>query len=156
MTSLIETKPFIREASLLDVETIQRMFRTFVQSSQYARYVGDSPDHALASIERLVMNDETSVIFVVDAGDDGLIGMLGLVVYEHPFSGDIVAVEAFWWLHPERRGHGAFLLRKGEKWARAKGAIRMDLMQPCDKPRVGEIYQALGFSAIEITWRKNL
>lgn len=132
------------------------MFRTFVASSQYSQYVGDSPEHSIRSIERLVVNDETGVIFVVDAGEDGLIGMLGLMAFEHPFSGAIVASEAFWWLRPDRRGYGAFLLRKGEKWARQKGAVRMDLMQPCDKARVGEIYHALGYAAIEVTWCKSL
>lgn len=150
----IAVKPFIRQADLQDIDHIQAMFRVFVATSQYRKYVGDSPTHSYAAIEKLLTSEDCAV-FVVDAGD-ALIGMLGLCCFSHPFSGEKLAVEAFWWLNPERRGHGAFLLRHGEKWARAQGAQRLDLMQPVDKARVGQIYEALGYSAVEVTWRKTL
>lgn len=144
----------IRLAELRDVEAVQAMFAEFVRSTQYQKYVGVNPEYSVRTIERLITNDD-GALFVAEAGGE-LIGMLGLAVYEHPFSGEIVATEAFWWLNPARRGHGVHLLRRAEKWAKEKGARALSMMAPCDKPRVAEIYEALGYESVELIYQKDL
>lgn len=143
-----------REATQGDVPRLQAMFAEFVRSTQYARYVGNDPEYSSGLLERLIANDD-GAIFVAER--NGLvIGMLGLYVFQHPMSGRFVATEAFWWLDPAHRGSGVFLLRRGERWARAKGAHTLSLMAPADKPRVAEIYEAIGYERVEITFQKNL
>lgn len=144
----------LREAVATDVSQLQTMFATFVASTQYARYVGNDPAYSTGLIERLIANDD-GVIFVA-VRNGAVIGMLGLVAFQHPMSGERVASEAFWWLDPAQRGYGGFLLKRGERWAIAHGARRLSLMAPADKPRVGEIYAALGYDCVEITYQKDL
>lgn len=147
-------KPFVREATLEDVAPIQAMFEEFVRTSQYARYVGNDPEYSAGLIERLITLED-GTIFVVQA-EDGLIGMFGLMIFHHPMSNERVSTEVFWWLNPGRRGYGVYLLRRAERWAREHGARRLSLMQPFDKPRVGEIYFAEGYSPVEVVHQKDL
>lgn len=151
---MIAVKPFVRQATLADVKTVQAMFATFVASTQYAKYVGNDPAYSTGLIERLITMDDAA-LFVVQA-EDGVIGMIGLLIYQHPMSGQRVAVEAFWWLNPDRRGYGVYLLRRAEKWARAQGAMSFAMMAPADNPRVAEIYEACGYERVEITYQKDL
>ena len=144
----------LREATGADVPQLQTMFETFVASTQYARYVGHDPAYSTGLIERLIANRD-GVIFAA-VRNERVIGMLGLILFQHPMSGERVASEVFWWLDPAQRGYGGFLLRRGEKWARVHGARRLSLMAPADKPRVGEIYTALGYEQVEVTYQKDL
>lgn len=150
----METKAITRVATLEDVDAIQAMFARFVETSQYIRFIGQNAEYSMGLIERLIVNDD-GAIFVADAGGE-VIGMIGLAVYQHPMSGEHVAVEAFWWLNPDHRGYGVYLLRKAEKWAKAKGARSLSMMAPCDNPRVQEIYSALGYEAVEVTYQRTL
>lgn len=149
-----EAPPVMREATAADVPRLQEMFLEFVASTQYARYVGQDPAHATAFLEQLVAGDD-SAVFVADR-DGVVIGMLGLWVYAHPMSGERVATEAFWWLDPRDRGWGVWLLRRGERWARGRGARRLSLMAPADNGRVMDIYEALKYEAVEITYQRDL
>lgn len=146
--------PAIREARPEDLPRIVAMFAEFVSSTQYARYVGNDPVHSAAMMERLI-TDEGKALFVVDS-EDGVIGMLGVMVFTQPFSGETIASELFWWLDPKHRGHGVWLLRRAENWARSKGAARMNMMAPADKPRVAEIYEAIGYSYVERVYSRDL
>ncbi len=154
MTAVATRTPFVRQATIEDVPAVQAMFETFVRTSQYQRYVGTNAAASTRLIAHLVTHDDGG-LFVVQA-EDGLIGMFGIMIYAHPFSGERVAVEAFWWLHPDRRGYGVYLLRRAERWAAAHGARRLSMMAPADKPRVAEIYEALGYDRVEITYQKDL
>lgn len=146
--------PHLREAVAADVPRLQAMFAQFVDSTQYAKYVGNDPAYSSGLLERLIANDD-GAIFVAER--EGLvIGMLGLLVFQHPMSGRRVATEAFWWLDPNHRGYGVYLLRRGERWAKRQGAQTLSLMAPADKPRVAEIYEAIGYERVEITFQKDL
>ncbi len=147
-------KATIREASPSDLSRVVAMFAEFVRTTQYASYIGNDPAHSALMMERLI-RDEDKALFVVDS-EDGVIGMLGLMVFTQPFSGECVASELVWWLDPAHRGHGVWLLRRGEKWAKSAGATRMSMMAPIDKPRVGEIYRAVGYREVERVFQRDL
>lgn len=153
MSVLADTVPVTRQAMASDAEAIVRMFQQFVSSTQYARYVGSNPASCAQMIKRMLESDDAA-IFVV--GDDPIIGMLGVMVFVQPFSGEIVASELFWWLDPAHRGHGGWLLRRAEKWARTHGARRMSMMAPADKERVAMIYRAFGYSEVEHVYQRDL
>lgn len=152
----VATKPTVRRAKMEDIWRIQEMFARFVRTSQYRRYIGDNPDCAADMIAKLIAFESASVVFVVEQPDGKLTGMLGVHIFAQPYSGEIIANEAFWWLDYGHRGYGAFLLRRAERWARERGAKRILMMQPFDKKRVGEIYTALGYSPVEVTFSKDL
>lgn len=157
MTATVRSRraaPAIREATAADVPQLVAMFLAFVASTQYARYVGHDAAHATRFLEQLVANPDGVV--VVAERDDQVIGMLGLLAYAHPMSGERVATEAFWWLDPRHRGYGVWVLRRAERWARGHGVKRLSLMAPADNARVMDVYEALGYEAVEITYQRDL
>ncbi len=142
-----------RPATELDLPILVSMFQQFVASTQYAQYVGQNPEHCTAMIAHMLRMPDYA-IFVV--GDEPIVGMVGVMAFMQPFSGEIVASELFWWLDPEHRGHGGWLLRRAEKWARERGARRMSMMAPIDKPRVAETYLKLGYREVERVFQRDL
>lgn len=154
MTTLSATAPAIRIATDTDVPRLVAMFQQFVASSQYEKYVGRDPAFCTAQMARIVASAD-AIIYVVEH-EESVIGMLGGVVFQQPFSGEIIASELFWWLDPNHRGHGGWLLKRFEKWAAAKGATRVQMMAPIDKPRVAETYVGLGYASIETIYQRNL
>ncbi len=142
-----------RRATADDLPTLVAMFQQFVASTQYAKYVGQDAVYCTGAIADLI-NSCTSAVFVV--GDDPIFGMLGVSVFVQPFSGEIVASEHFWWLDPEHRGHGPWLLRRAERWAKTLGATRMTMMAPIDKPDVATIYGKLGYNEVERIFQRDL
>ncbi len=143
-----------RQAHEPDVARVVAMFQEFVATTQYRQYVGNDPKYAEAMITTLV-TDPDRALFVVDS-EFGVVGMLGLLIFTQPFSGERVASELFWWLDPNHRGHGGWLLKRGEMWARDHGAIRMSMMAPVDKPRVAETYEKLGYAEVERVYQRDL
>lgn len=144
----------LREATHADLPRLVEMFTEFVSSTQYAQYVGNNPEISAGMIARMIGADDCAV-FVADS-PNGIIGMLGLLIFMHPFSGECVSSELFWWLDPKHRGPGVWLLRRGERWARSKGATRMTMMAPKDNQRVADIYQVVGYHEVERLFQKDL
>ena len=130
------------------------MFAQFVQSSQYAQYVGNDPTCSAAAIQRMVASPDAAVF--VRETEDGIVGMLGVSVFTNPFSGERIATEHFWWLDPKHRGFGGWLLKRAEKWAKSKGATRIQMMAPVDKARVAETYARLGYCEVERIYQRDL
>ena len=145
----------IRRATLDDLQRVVGMFAEFVSSSQYARYVGNDSAHATKMMTRIIEGADCA-LFVADSSDNGVIGMLGVMAFIQPFSGELVASELFWWLDPKHRGNGVWLLRRAENWAREYGAKRLSMMAPIDKQRVAEIYSAIGYQEVERVFQRDL
>jgi GNAT superfamily N-acetyltransferase len=82
------------------------------------------------------------------------VGMIGFYVYPHFLSGEIVAGEIFWWVEPEHRGAGKQLLRAAEDEARRCGAKSMQMIAP--DPRVGKLYERIGYTYLETSYQRNL
>jgi len=151
---LTDVQTDIRRATEADVPTLVRMFTEFVATSQYRQYVGEDASFCTAQMQRLIASD-FAAIFVVER-DGAVIGMLGGIVFQQPFSGELIASELFWWLDTAHRGHGAWLLKRFEKWAKELGAVRVSMMAPIDKPRVAETYEGLQYVAVETVYQRNL
>lgn len=143
-----------REAVLADVPALVAMLRQFIGSADYGHYLADNAAAAERLITRMVTSD-TMRVFVVTL-PTAVVGMLGVTLYAHPMSDEVMASEVFWWLDPAHRGNGVWLLRRAERWARSCGAVRMQMMHPVSKPRVGEIYEAVGYSRLEVSYQKDL
>lgn len=156
MTTLVAVRPTIayRQATVEDVPRLVEMLREFVTSTKYREYVGASPEALTAFLYGLLRNP-SAVIFVAER-DAVVIGLIGVLGYVHPMSGRTVAGELFWWLNPSERGAGGWLLRRAEKWARNYGAQSLQMIAPSDNPRVGAMYEALGYQAVETAYQVKL
>ncbi len=144
-----------RRATVEDVSALVALVRTFIQTTAYRKYVGDSPE----TIERTVrwmLSIDAAAIFVAHVPDGAIVGMLGVVEFSHPLSGALAASELFWWLDPAYRGWGGWLLRRAEKWAKSRGCQTIQMVAPDDKPLVQEMYRRVGYTAVELAFQKEL
>lgn len=153
---MIATDTTVRDAVLADLPAVIEMAQAFLRQTPYGQHLPEQPDALAAFAERLLLSPD-GVILVAPAADGGLVGMIALWVYAHPMSGERVASELVWWVNPDARGSlGVRLVRRAEQWARAQGAAVLQMIAPQHAPRVGDVYRALGFDAIETSYQRRL
>lgn len=144
----------IRQATLEDVPAIVAMGLRFA-ADEYRDYLRPDPA-ALEQLARNVITGATSIGFVAEDADAALVGMIGLMTYQQPMAGALVATEIVWWMEPEARGARAaiHLLNKGETWAREQGATKFQMIAPTD--HVGAFYERMGFKKLETHYQRSL
>lgn len=125
----------------------------FLYLSKYVGFLSFSPD-ALSAVSARLISDPSSTLLVAD--DDGnLCGMIGMMVYPHPLSGDVTATEVFWWVDPNRRGRlGVRLWNEAEIWAKQQGATRIQMIAPDDD--VAKLYRRRGYRRLETIYQRSL
>lgn len=144
----------VRRAALNDVAAIAEMGSHFLAGSGYSAHISDNPAHRSATAATLIANPD-ALVLVADRGDGSLVGMLILVLYAHPLSGQLFAAELVWWVEPDARGKaGLQLLVEGERWARDRGAEAIQMIAPTLD--VERIYQRRGYAATERQYQKVL
>ncbi len=141
----------IREATNEDVPAIVEMGLKFLSQSDY-RYLLAENRQQIAETSRFLIANERGVIFVDD--NHGLIGMIGMLLYPHHFSGELIAGELVWWVDPMHRGRGVRLVRQAEQWAFGHGARRIQMIAPSRE--VGRVLERLGYPPIETAHQKTL
>lgn len=80
-------------------------------------------------------------------------GMIGGLVFGHPFSGQRVFQEMFWRSHGR---DGMRLLRAAEAKARGLGAVRSFMIGMDSLPDLDRLYSRLGYAPAERTYSKGL
>lgn len=144
----------IRSATSADIPRLVEMGGRFIELTIYRDRVAHRPDALRALATKLTTAGDEAAILVAEHGDT-LIGMIGLVMFEHHISGELVAGEVCWWVEPEARGSaGVRLLKAAERWARDRHAVALQMIAPTED--VACIYQALGYTPVETTYQRNL
>lgn len=141
----------IRRAELEDIPRIVEMGQRF-RELIYRDLLADNPAQMRAISERLISGDD-SIILVVEKFDR-VVGMIGMMLFDHPLSAERVAGEVAWWIEPEDRGDGLRLLLAAERWASDNGAAKIQMIAPNE--RVGQVYCRLGYTQMEIGFQKNV
>lgn len=145
----------IRAATADDLDVMVRMAARFLTETEYVGRLAVNEAQIRRFGERCLggtLGGDSAILVAEEGG--AVIGMIGLLVSEHPFSGERVAGELFWWVEPERRGHGARLMRAGERWAAAHRATRIQMIAPND--RVATLYARRGYARLETTFQRSL
>jgi GNAT superfamily N-acetyltransferase len=143
----------IRAATADDIPRLVAMGERFLSETVYReRRVPVNPI-AMARTVGLLLASERGAVFVSEQ-EAAVVGMIGLVIFEHPITGLVTASELFWWVESECRGHGVRLLRRGEQWARAAGAQAVQMIAPT--PAVGQLYERLGYGYLEASYQKAM
>lgn len=140
-----------RSATSDDVEQIVAMGRHFIEDI----YPGDlryNPDQIRLFAHQLIAADDSDILLAESGGD--VVGMLALMAYAHPMSGDRIATEVCWWVEPQHRGLGMRLFRAAEAWSRAQSAVVFQMIAP--SPEVAHFYERVGFKAIETTYQRRI
>lgn len=108
---------------------------------------------AMTQTARWLIEDDMGTVFVSER-DGAVTGMIGMTIYSHPISGLPTATEMFWWVAPEHRGHGLRLLSIATTWAKAAGAVELQMIAPT--PEVGRLYARLGYTLVETAYARTL
>lgn len=140
----------IRKAISSDVARCAEMGEHFRASTGYAQQLAKNPNKMAELATKLIASDG---LLVCETGGK-VVGMLGFVVYRHFISDETIAGEIFWWVEPEYRGEGVRLLVAAEAAARARGAVRLQMIAP--NKRVARYYRKAGFVYVEETHQKAL
>lgn len=141
----------IRRALPEDMDRLIEMGQRFVAETEYAGLIKADPERITETVMRIATNPD-GAIFV--SGNGSVTGMIAMLIYEHPFSGERMASEMAWWVEPEARGSGVKLLRAAEEWARERGAVAVQMVAPTE--RVGALYSRLGYKAFETSYQRRL
>jgi len=143
----------LRTATLADVPELVAMGRRFRSTSGYSTILAENVGQMEITASNLITGPRSTVFVAEGVGGD-LIGMMGLICFQHPMSGDWTVGEAFWW--SEQAGAGLRLFERGKLWAKEQGATKMQMIQPESEPRLGPLYAHLGFHRIEVAWQLDL
>lgn len=141
----------IRPAMASDIDALVAMGVRFL-GSVYAQKIRANAD-ALRALSVGLLASPDAVIFVTEVHGQ-VVGMMGLMRYVHPMSGELTASEVMWWVDPEHRGSGVRLFRVGEAWARASGATVIQLIAPSRE--VEQFYERVGYEPVERTYQRRI
>lgn len=142
----------IRRATEDDMPRLLAMGKRFAAETDYRRFMEVDPARLAGTIFDLLNNPDGAVF--VSGNDATITGMIALLLFEHPFSGERTVFELVWWVDPESRGDGVRLLRAAEEWGRESGVRKMQMVAPND--RVGALYRRLGYEAVETSYQRSL
>lgn len=142
----------IRRATEQDVDAIVALGREMVATTGYHVFVGFD-EARVAHVTRDLIANPDAALFVAER--DGLVtGMLAMLVYAHPFSGDRIAGEVVWFMDPAKRGDGVRLLKAAEAWAKTTDAVAVQMIAPTE--RVGDFYRAVGYAPVETAYQRRV
>jgi GNAT superfamily N-acetyltransferase len=145
----------IRTATPEDLGRVEKCAREFYSSSRHLKRFD------LETFRKTWLSlfaSDCGVIFLVCDDSDDILGALGAVAYPDPNSGELVAVEFFWFIRKGCRGKGLELYRRFEQWARDRNClqIRMGYLVDLMAEKHQRVYRRLGFEPIEVTYAKTL
>ena len=140
-----------RAATPADIPALVALGVQFLTTSEYAAHCPPDAGAITTMLETLIPRGS---VFVAEM-DGAVVGMLGLLLHPHLYSGLLVADELFWFVDPAARGTaGMRLLAHAEAWARDQEATRIQMVGP--NGRVGQLYRRRGYVFIEASFSKAL
>ena len=143
----------IRWATKEDVPALVPMAQGFIEE-HYAETLTFNAEQTEGMLTRLIENP--SGFLLVSDRDGVVVGTIGVIVYDHPFTGQALCSEMFWFVKPAFRGKadGMRLLKHAEKWVNTNRIPWMHMVAPNDRVKV--FYKRLGYSELETHFYKAL
>lgn len=139
--------------SIEDVDNLAVMAYNFTKESKYVIVDKNRPRETYWP---LIQSGVGAMLMLEDNGI--LVGGLGCLKYPDLHSGELFAVETFWYVLPEHRGAGLLLLEAYEKWARDNGCVKCAMIHMVDSmpEKLEVVYKRKGYSLIEKHYVKEL
>jgi GNAT superfamily N-acetyltransferase len=141
----------IREATADDIPALVRMGMQF-SDTVYADRMDAQPEAIAGSLVSLLDSEIGQVFVSVRSGQ--VTGVIVLVRFVQPFSGQVTVSELAWWVDPGARGHGVRLLQRAEQWAKEQGAVWLQVAAPSEA--VGRLYERMGFEPLEVAYQRRV
>jgi GNAT superfamily N-acetyltransferase len=142
----------VRVATGDDAPELLKMIGHFLSDTVYGETVDGETDTMAALVNRVASGELGQVLVAEHAGSP--VGMVGVLVYDHPLTGKTVGSELIWWVEPSARSTraGVKLLKASEEWAKERGALSMQFMSW--HGRLKEFYERLGYRELETVYEK--
>lgn len=143
----------IRQALASDTEALVALGLAFVRDSPYTAHVAENPDQ-IRRVIAFLLDQPNSTVLVAESGGV-VIGLIGLAIVPHIWSGVPTAGELAYYVHPDHRGTiGVRLLKAAEAWAGTRGAKAMSMIAP--SPEVGRFYERMHYTPLETNYEKRI
>jgi GNAT superfamily N-acetyltransferase len=115
-----------------------------------------NPDHLISSWERL-LDLGIGVIYLAEENGE-VIGGIGGVRHAELFTGNMTAVEMFWYMKEGKRGTGIKLFKMFEQWAKDNQCARVAMIYlPFSMPeKLDRFYTKNGYTLLEMHYEKEL
>ncbi len=139
----------IREATADDIPAIMEMGKRFADDAGVTAQVGWDDESVTATLHHLIDSDDGILL----VGDNGMIGGL---IYPHPYNRAVRVFQEFFWRSEGREG--LRLYKAAINQAKAMGAslgvmIATDEMEP---EATGRLYERLGYQPAERHYMRKL
>lgn len=146
----------IRAATEADIPRLVEMGSRSLLDGPYKNKIKDNPEQA-AELALEVIRDRKGKVIIAEE-DGTLIGLVGILFFPHYFTGEQTAAEIMWYVDEEWRMRKPFtgiaLFRAAEREAKQAGCTTMQFSAPTQE--VAQIYEKLGYEALEVCYRKTL
>ena len=137
----------IRPATIKDIPRLLEMGRKFADDAGVTARVGWDAQSVVEMLEGLI-ESEDGIVLVSERG------MIGGMVYPHPFNNEVrVFVEIFW---RAEDGQGLALLNAAEAHAKALGANKSVMVAMDGMERTTRLYGRLGYTPCETQFMKEI
>lgn len=145
----------IKEADIDDLSLLSQAGNTFYKEAGLpGTFI---PEVFIMTWTKLLM-DKVGVILYSEK-ENKPAGAIGGIIYPDPNDGRLIAMEMFWFVHPEYRGakNGVFLYKAFEEWAKNQKAEKL-IMVALEGPysSVGDFYLNQGFKILETQYIKEI
>ena len=142
----------VRPVTLDEIPKLGMILKEFEKESEF---VSIDSDYCAARCREFVENGRGTVLGLYDRNGE-IIGGLGAILGPELSTGKMIAVEAFWFVHPEKRGRGLLLLDAFEKWARKRGADYTAMVHMVDShpSELKTLYVSRGYKLVEMHYVK--
>ncbi len=145
----------IRVATLTDIPRIVELGSRSLVDGPYKNIIKDIPEQTTKLATQIIEN-KNGIILLYENDSKKVVGLLGFLIFAHPFTAEPTATEIVLYVEPKERvgGAGLKLMWEAEKQAKAMGATYMGFTAPTDE--VGALYARFGYRRVEVTYLKEL
>jgi hypothetical protein len=137
----------IRPATLGDIPALLEMGRKFADDAGVTARVGWDAQSVVEMLEGLI-EGEDGIVLVSDKG------MIGGLVYPHPFNRDVLVFAELFWRAED--GNGLALLAEAERLAANRGATKSVMIAMDGMDRTRKLYSRLGYAPCEAQFMKEI
>ena len=137
----------IRAATVKDIPRLLEMGRKFADDAGVTARVGWDDNDVTEMLETLIEDDD-GIVLVSERG------MIGGMIYPHPFNRDVRLFNEVFWRAED--GQGLALLAEAERLAAERGATRSVMVAMDGMDRTRRLYGRLGYASCETQFMKEI
>src|SRR5208283_3886472 len=144
----------IRAAKISEVRKVTEFMKAFEQASATVKV---DVEYSIKRYQDFIASGKGQMLMLVDENDE-LHGSLGYLIAPDIHTGNLIAVETYWYVDPKHRGHGIKLVKEFERIARERGCKYTAMIHMMDSYPVEleKVYEHMNYRLIEKHYLKEL